>query len=106
MRRDLQFEKAEPFSKRIQLDYAAKATPCPGLLRPRAPALDQNNKNNDKKHTGNNLDDRRTTHSSSLSCSEMIDSLPGLSETLSTPGANAARSPVRETLIAKQAHST
>jgi hypothetical protein len=53
----------------------------PILLDLCAAALDQDNQNNDKQHTRNNLDNRRTTHSFSLSYSNLRDSLPGLSGT-------------------------
>ena len=66
------------------------------LLGLGAAALDQDNKNNHKQHTRNNLDNRRTTHSNSLSCNSIRNSLPGLSGTWPMPGASAARSSVHK----------
>jgi hypothetical protein len=58
-------QKRVPVSKRAQLDKTSEAPAQSGLLDPRATALDQDNENNDKQHSGNNLNNRRTTHSSS-----------------------------------------
>jgi hypothetical protein len=58
-------QKRKPVSSCVQLDNTAEASAQPGLLGPCAAALDQDNENNDKQHTGNNLDNRRTTHSNS-----------------------------------------
>jgi hypothetical protein len=55
-----------PASQTARLHRAAGQPVKPLLLDPRAAALDQNNQNDDKQHTCNNLDNRGVVHPNPL----------------------------------------